>query len=301
MKKGKRKVSDLQEILFWQQLNKQLIELRGKGKPINDQHHKYLQEFCLENRSFSKITQNSLIDEIPLALISDLADTSFVTINLEPWNNCLAEIIPNAYIFDVERALADAFDVLGEYDRKYGLVEKSAADEDEDEELFGFINDYLRLRGEQRRDFPGIVRRLYELKAASVRNIMEKLDYKQVLGREGSLLSFDVQRFNERDTMLSSYFDSFCKEALSLVEPVKTALNELDLYGLLHSKQAEGKVKPSVKEFVEYEVVLVERESALFDRVIRELKERVDQKHSYRINICDTSSFFFLDHPFPLA
>jgi len=163
MKNEKQKTRDLQEILFWQQLNKQLIELRDKGEPINDQHHKYLQEFCLENRSFSKITQDSLIDEIPLVLLSDLADTAFVTINLEPWSSCLAEMIPNAYVFDVERALAEAFDMLGEYDRKYGLVEKSA-DEDADEELFGFINEYLQLREKQKRDFPGIVRRLYEFR-----------------------------------------------------------------------------------------------------------------------------------------
>jgi len=100
---------------------------------------------------------------------------------------------------------------------------------------------------------------------------------------------------------VGSYLDSFCKEALSLVEPIKTAPNEMDLYGLLHSKEAEDKVKPSIKEFIEHEVALVERESALFDRVIRELKERVHQKHSYRINICDTSSFSFLDYPLPLA
>lgn len=139
------------------------------------------------------------------------------------------------------------------------------------------------------------------MKAASLRNIMEKLDYKQVLGREGSLLYFDVQRFNEKDTILSNYFDSFCQEAMSLVEPVKTAINELDLYGLLHSKQAEDKVKLSLKEFVEHELALVERESALFDRVIRELTARIDRKDFYRINICDTSPFSFLDYPLPVA
>ena len=62
-------ISDLQEITFWQQLNRQLIEKRRLGAPITDENQKAFQKFCFDNQLFHKITEDPLIDELTMALV----------------------------------------------------------------------------------------------------------------------------------------------------------------------------------------------------------------------------------------
>ena len=44
MENIEEKYSDIQEITFWQQLNKQLIEKRNLGEPVTEENQKTLQK-----------------------------------------------------------------------------------------------------------------------------------------------------------------------------------------------------------------------------------------------------------------
>ena len=73
-------ISDLQEITFWQQLNKQLIQRRNLGEPVTKEKQEVLKKFCFDNQLFHRITEASLIDEIPLALVTDFEGVTVLTI-----------------------------------------------------------------------------------------------------------------------------------------------------------------------------------------------------------------------------
>ena len=79
MENIEEKYSDIQEITFWQQLNKQLIEKRKLGVPITDENQKALQKFCFDNRLFHRITEDPLIDEIQIALVTDFERIKILT------------------------------------------------------------------------------------------------------------------------------------------------------------------------------------------------------------------------------
>jgi hypothetical protein len=81
----KNSYRQLQEITFWQKLNKQIIALRGSGASITDSAPKKFQKFCLEQRCFYQITQDPLIDDIPLTLITDFNEIQFLTNGLPKW------------------------------------------------------------------------------------------------------------------------------------------------------------------------------------------------------------------------
>jgi hypothetical protein len=145
-------LSELQEILFWQQLNKQLITLKFQGSDIKEDQHKYLQIFSFDNQLFSKITAASLFDEVPLSLVTDFSKVCFVNLKLEPWDTCLTQLIPQTLALDVEQALADAFVASGKYAKNSPPEVSGDEGDEDDEELYGFIDEYLGAREKQGRD-----------------------------------------------------------------------------------------------------------------------------------------------------
>ena len=172
------KISELQELTFWQQLNKQLIEKKSFDEPVTDQNQKALQKFCFDNRLFHRITKNPLIDEIPIALITDFKGINILTYYIDSWVECLTTLLPNAIALDVEQAQADAFDVMTELDRKYRFFETTPADlnADDDKELFDFINEYNSIIEKQGREFSNMLRFLYELKADVINRVVKEHD-----------------------------------------------------------------------------------------------------------------------------
>jgi len=137
-------ISDLQEITFWQQLNKQLIKRRNLGEPVTDDNQKVLQKFCLGNQLFHRITEDPRTDEIPIALVTNFEGVTALTFYIDSWNECLTSLLPNSISLDVEQAQADAFDAMTDLDRKYRFFETTPEDikSDDDEELYAFIDEY---------------------------------------------------------------------------------------------------------------------------------------------------------------
>ena len=297
----KNNYSDLQEILFWQQLNRQLISLKAQRTDIGDEHHKFLQNFSFDNRLFSKITGVTLLDKVPLSLVTDLSGVCFVNLKLEPWNACLMQLIPNTVTLDVEQALADAFVASGKYDKSFPPEVSGDEGDEDDEELYGFIEKYLGAREEQGRDIANIITRLHQLKTESVQRIMEISDYKSFLSRRESLLFLDLTKHDERREIKTAYLENFCNQADLVVSPVIQLAFIAYLDGLLINKKNEKDLKPSIREFVDHEIAIVEKEYQLMVDFRSKVNDRVYQLNLYEIPICSLSPFFFLENPFPVV
>jgi hypothetical protein len=296
----KEELMELREIILWQQLNKQIIELKEQGKPLSDENQKALQTFCFDNRLFEGVTKDPLLDDVPMSLITDFSGINFLTLNATTWNECLREIIPNVAVLDVELALADAFDVITDYDRKHGLF-AAEADED-DQELYDFISRYDSLLTEDQRDLNGLLQELYEYKAIALSKVLEGAEGASVLKMDRNEILLDLSSTSDAGKILATYFDLFVKRATTRMEKVATAaraFEDMDMLGFLAEKERNPNLKPSIKQFIDHARDLYLRKQALMDDFSRTLATVAGQRGYSYIRICDPSPFASLKSPFP--
>jgi len=298
------KYSDLQEITFWQQLNKQLIEKRKLGAPVTDENLKAFQKFCFDNQVFHRITEDPLIDEIPIALITDFDGVTALTLYIDSWNECLTSLLPNAIALDVEQAQADAFDAMTDLDRKYPFFETTPEDieSDDDEELYAFIDKYNSMVEKQGRELRNTLRNLYELKASAISRIENEHEGRASVVQEDNSLLLDFKPTNDRDRIMSAYLNDFCNQAIAGISKFTagTAMfADMAIYDFLDNKESEPKLKPSIREFIQHERRLIERQSKLIQEFNGQLQSKLDSKSDYRIKILNLSPFAFLKSPFP--
>jgi hypothetical protein len=304
MNPEKNQISDLQEITFWQQLNKQLIEKRSSGVLITDDIQKAFQKFCFDNRLFHRITEDPLIDEIPLALITDFEGIKILTYYIKSWVECLTTLLPNSISLDVEQAQADAFDAMTDLDRKYQFFKTTPADldADDDEELYAFIDEYNSMVEKQGRELHNTLRNLYELRA----DVIDRIDKEHsgmaslVIDRDDILLDF--QHSDDRDRIMSVYIHDFCDQAIKSISKftdVTGAFLDMEIWGLLDKQESEPKLKPSIREFIQHERRLIERQSKLMRKFNGQLQNKLNSETDHRIKILNLSPFAFLKSPFP--
>jgi len=293
-------LSELQEILLWQQLNKQLIELRAVEKSIKDDHHKFLQTFCLKNGLFSKITADSLIDEIPLSLITDFANTAFIHVNLPSWNKCITELMPQTYVLDIEDGQAGAFDMLSEYDRAYHLTEDENENDEDNEELFTFISEYTDLKESQDQVFSDILLTAYGFKSTAVQDILDRFDSSSFLTITESSVTLDFANSPDKSIIRDTYLSFFCEKVFSLeyFSAVQWTF-DLNLHEKLTNKLKESEPNKSLTEYIEHEINLLQKESNLLKDFSRDLNSLQNALNLFEIKICDISPFSFLPNPLP--
>jgi hypothetical protein len=207
----KTKQSDLQEITLWQQLNKQLIRRRDLGESVTEGNQKFLQKFCFTTQLFHRITEDPLIDDIPVTLITDFDRNTFLTFNIESWNRYLTSLLSNSVYLDVEQALADAFDAMTELDKKYRLFETTPddIDADNDEELYAFIDEYNTIIEKQGREFSNALRFLNELKADVIGRISTECHGQVSIAHEDNNILLDFKHIDDRDRINSIYIHGF--------------------------------------------------------------------------------------------
>jgi len=303
MENSDEKYSDLQEITFWQQLNKQLIKRRNLGEPVTDDNQKALQKFCFTNQLFHRIAEDPLIDEIPIALVTDFERIKIFTYYIDSWNECLTTLLPNTISLDVEQAQADAFDAMTDLDRKYQFFKTTPADldADDDEELYAFIDEYNSIK-KQGRELCNALRNLYELKASAIKRIEKEYDGRASVVQEDNSILLDVKHNDVRDRIMSIYIHEFCDQAIKSISKFTDATGvffDMKIYDLLDNKESEPGLKPSILEFIRHERRLIERQSKLMREFNGRLQNKLNSKSDYRIKILNLSPFAFLKSPFP--
>lgn len=297
-------ISELQEITFWQQLNKQLLEKKGLGGPVTDQNQKALQKFCFDNSLFHRITKDPLLNEIPIALITDFGGINIFTYYIDSWVECLTALLPNSRSLDVEQAQADAFDTMTDLDRKYRFFEITPADRDadDDKEMFSFINEYNSIIEKQGHEFSNALRFLYELKADVINKIDKEYDGQltMVLDQSSFLLEFKDKQ--EKGKIMAFYHKNFCHEALTNISKFTDAtgvFSDMEILGLLDRKESEHSLKLPILQFIQHERNLIERKGKLMKEFYNNLQQKLYSSESGHIRIIDIAPFVFLKSPFP--
>ena len=261
-------ISELQEITFWQQLNKQLLEKRSLGGPVVDQDQKALQKFCFDNNLYHRITKDPLFNEIPIALVTDFNGINILTYFIDSWVECLTTLLPNSIALDVEQAQADAFDAMTDLDRKHRFFEITPddIDEDNDKELYALINEYNSIIDKQGHEFSNALRFLYELKADVINRIVKEHDGQSATVLDQNSIFFDFRDSQEKDNIMAFYHQNFCNEALKSISKFTDAtgsFSDMEILGLLDRKESERSLKLPILQFIQHERNLIERKGNL--------------------------------------
>lgn len=298
------KFEELRDIILWQQLNKQLIELRIGGAPISESNQKAIQRFCFENHLFNKLTEDPLIDEIPLALVTDFSEKTIVTIRNKCWADCLKKIFSDAVVLDIDLALAGAFDEVGKYRKKYAMrrVESAGDDEDGDAELFEVIDQYNQLVEEQNRELPPILGKLYNFKASAISGLLERFQVSGYFRQKEDSLSIDFNEASDRDDIWDAYHAEFCEKVIQTFSDFADgtkAFKDIAILGFINRMKSKPGIKKSILDFLDHENDIQTRQSALLDDFFKAIRIPKNARRRYLIKIYETSPFAFLKRPFP--
>ena len=304
MNEKEAKLSEFREVVLWQQLNKQLIELKSHVKPTIKKRHKFLQDFSFENQLFSRITKDPLISDMPLSLVSDLSGICFITFNVDSWTSILTQLIPNTIAFDIERALANTFEILNEYNKKYKLVDPETDDTDgfeDDKELLEFVETYLSLRESLVNNFKDIALILFEMKSDTLLKIADRHASANILKKKYNRLFLDYTGDSNRRDLIDIYDKTFLNRARLVIEPIISTISKDKIIdSLLHT---EKKLKPSISKFIEHETAVLEKEFKLVQKFYWQLdfrREEYSQFFSkYTIEVCRIDPFSFIEYPLP--
>lgn len=300
-------LEQLQEISLWQQLNKQLLNLRKKGFPITDIQHKRLKDFCLKNSLFRKISDSLVGNDIPLSLITDFKKYYFITLNLRAWTNIITDLKSNLYVLDIERARANSFKELKKLSGTVQLLNAEDKQYDNDSELYNVINEYTNELERVKHDLPDMILKLHALKATIVKKIIQdNTEIKKDVNEHNRIIMLDISTLRKKNEeaylkIIHNYSNNFINKIDPILHPlgVVTLLTRYSgIQGFLKKKLADKDIKGSVREFVSHELEKYEKEVALIDR-FHQVFQEIKEKNIIQLIICDTSSFAFLDNPYP--
>ncbi len=306
MDKRRPDLRELQEISFWQQLNRQLLIMKRRGKPVKDTSFKSLRSFCLGERLFSKIKRSPAVSDIPLSLVTDLKDAYIVTLNLRSWTRVLSGLLPGFFTLDIEQALADSLVALNKYHRRYGIDEANVPEIEEDEELIEFANRYMDAKESSGLDLPSMIMALHGHKASAVKKMLKAAESKSILHRDGDLLYLDIDKVGAGDAakkraerVQKIYTNEYLAKVDEILKPKGGAtwmVWESEVRIMLENKLKEGgNVKESIRQYAESELKRYHMETEMIDNY----SKAVGTANIQKIPVAKISPFHFLSHPLP--
>lgn len=306
MDKRRPDLRELQEISFWQQLNRQLLIMKRRGKPVKDTSFKSLRSFCLGERLFSKIKRTRVVSDIPLSLVTNLNDVYFVTLNLRRWTRVLSGLLPGSFVLDIERAMAGSLVALNKYHRRYGIAGVDVPEVKEDEELIEYANRYMDAKEYSGLDFPSMIMALHDHKATAVKSMLKAAECKSILRRDGELLYLDIDKVGAGDAakkraerVQKIYTNEYLAKVDEILRPILGAtwmLWETEVRIMLENKLKEGgNVKESIRQYAESELKRYHMETEMIDNY----SKAVGTANIQKIPVAKISPFHFLSHPLP--
>jgi hypothetical protein len=289
-------ITNFKNIVFWQQLNKQLIDMGEKAKGYKYSWHTYLRDFCLNNSLYSRITKSLIVSEIPMVLVSNFSDIAFISAHVESWLRCLKQSAKhhNLFILYIDKAMADTFDALEKYDTKYRLWTKRS--NDDNDEYYSVIHNYLKIKKQHVRDINDIINKLYELKSNATLKILKKVGNIYSLSCSSNVISIELNTKDIWNDVLKIHQNSFYIPAKIIVNLWHSSISNYSLHkDYLASRQDNN----LVNDFYQHETHLLNLEYDVGKKFIATIERRMLQQASYKIPICNISPFKFLSYPFP--
>ena len=174
---------DIQNVVLWIGLNRQLVALRKRSPHISQEGHDRLLTFCATHRLFDKVRCNPLMHDIPLALVTDLKDRWFLTYKGTTWLKLVEMVLPGVIVLDVSRALGYVFRETCKLDEKFQILGKHDRSLDADETVTALMQTFLDISEESSWDYAQLIHGLYGLKAQT---------FKKLLAAEGVSLNEDA-------------------------------------------------------------------------------------------------------------
>ncbi len=301
MTEKENKIAEFQEILFWQDLNRQTLLLeKDKKKHLKIDHDK-LQIFCFQNNLFKEISKNALIDNIPLVLTTDFKDTFSLDIQLKGWNDLIKKLLLGMSHLDIESALINQFEKISLYDEKYKFFPDTLVKDDE--ELYDFIHQYNEMREEYYgSDISDIILSLHGLKTAALETILSEATSDLLPTIVDKILSLDIENHKDREKIQSSYTRLFCKKAIKLFSSIRdsskvTFFKDSKILGFLIDREHD---KNSIKKFKKYEYAVITTEIDLIENFIKALNTYI-YSQPFTLKIKNITPFSFLHNPFPIV
>jgi len=262
--------------------------------------------FCLSEHPFSTIKSKPAVLDVPLSLVTDLKGEYIITLNLRSWTRVLSGLLPGFFVLDVEHALADSLVALIKHHRRYGIAEADLPEDEEDEELLEFANQYMDAKESAGLDLPSMIMALHENKVAAIKKMLRVTETKSVLRREGDLLYFDTGKVKSGDAarkrteqLRQIYMDEYLAKVDETLKPKGRATWmawESEIRLLLENKLKEGYIKESVRQYAESELQRYQLEIEMID----DYSKAVGMTNMQKIPIMKISPFYFLVHPFPV-
>lgn len=294
-------LDEIREIFLYHYLNKQLIQESTHSKSVKEEYHRKLQNFSIGNNLFQKITDDQIIHDIPLSLETDFKKMCFITINLEPWNKLLEQLIRKVITLNIERAQADTFVSMTKYEREQPTY-KDRKKETDDPELYAFIGRYLDIRKKQGRNLYFMTEELHQMKCKVIEEMMA-MDKTAVKSKNiENILQIDFSRSKKKNEIASVYINNFCRKALKITRSgTRELLYNLDLFGFLYDAQKKEGQAPSILEFIENEINVCVKENKLLDDFDSAVQRKIDAITFDEIAICSTLPFYYIQNPLPLA
>lgn len=308
MANEKLNLEKLQEISFWQQLNKQLLTIKKRHAAVRNSDFKSLQNFCFANLVFSKINGSLAGNELPLSLITDLKNLFIITLNDSAWTQICLSVFPRSFYLDIESALADSLDEIKKYDRKHHIIMDTDQNYDDDNELSDFVASYIDEKDRAQIDVSSMVAELYVLKAKALKKILNISEINRLVKVTADSCLLDFRSLRKQETIIKMYEkvcniyrNEFIAKVDPIIEPLSilTNLANATVVGLLEHKLKEPALKKSIKEFAKHELKKCKMEvKMIYD--FSEAVKKTNPSNLSIINIGSTKPFFFLNHPFPL-
>ena len=277
--------------------------LKEKGKPIKKDYHANLQNFCFKNDLSAKATESSIVFGIPLSLITDFQKIFFITVGLRSWTNMLTTLLADTYALNIDKALMEVFDDIVACDDKYNLIDNTDADEDADEALYKFIDEYLTAKESAGIDLPSFVFEAHKWKLKALKKIMPYVDLGKNISTQDKQLFIDLRKNKEIDKINEFYKTIFCTKSNphptgNVVKWIKD-INKVQ--NVLSDKLQEANLKQTIKEFIVHELPTCKTEIALIRKYSKETRDRANVGISSKISVCDMNTFAFLKNPLPLV
>lgn len=292
---------DLQEIAFWQALNKQLNKLYVGSHSQSDEKFDSLQRFCLECNLFHRISGSIFADEVQLSLVTDFQKVQMITHGTSIWCDTLRDVIKKSVILNIDNALTDAFEAMRDLEGELGLSIKLA--EDDDPELFSVIDEFNNLIDKQNRNIDRIAEKLFTLKSESINSIRDLIPNNYLIIRNDQL-RLEFTNIKNRDEIAALYVETYYKPCLNELIALSSAADvfkDMELLTFFDQFDSDKAVNPAIKEFIEHEKNLLNTYNKLISEHIENVKVRLNQRFDYEISICDLRPFHFLEYPLPLV
>jgi hypothetical protein len=209
---------------------------------------------------------------------------------------------------NIEQARADTFKAIKSYNQTRKLIPDMDPSEDDDQELYDFIDIYIGEKDITKIDVPSMIKDLHKLKSRALGKILKSVDLIPFIKMRDNYCALDLRHLKKQKDSNKSYEEvcqTYQKEFLLKIEPIIKPLSSATwmahrtIQAFLEKKLNENNLKNTIRNFADYELKKCRAEIKILDKFTDGV-DNIDPASLNSIKICSTQPFNFLNHPFPL-